>query len=147
MYLDLVTYLPDDILTKLDRASMAVGLEARVPLLDHRVVEFAMQLPPGLNFRNQHGKWLLRQVLQRYVPKKLYDRPKMGFSVPIGAWLRGVLRPWAEELLGDPLQAQNGLLDSDSIRQKWTEHVNGDHDWGRQLWTALMFQSWYQRWM
>jgi asparagine synthase (glutamine-hydrolysing) len=147
MYLDLITYLPDDVLTKLDRASMAVSLEARVPLLDHRVVEFAMQLPSRLNFRNHEGKWLLRQVLQRYLPKNLYHRPKMGFSVPLGAWLRGVLRPWAEELLGERLHAQSGLLDEVSIQQKWIEHVNGAHDWGQQLWSVLMFQAWYRRWL
>lgn len=147
MYLDMVTYLPDDVLTKLDRASMAVSLEARVPLLDHRVVEFAMRLPSSLNFRNQKGKWLLRQVLHRYLPENLYDRPKMGFSVPIGAWLRGTLRCWAEELLDEYLQGGNGLLDASSIQQKWTEHVNGDHDWGHQLWSVLMFQAWYRRWI
>jgi asparagine synthase (glutamine-hydrolysing) len=147
MYLDLVTYLPDDVLTKLDRATMAVSLEARVPLLDHRVVEFAMQLPPRLNFRNQQRKWLLRQVLQRYLPSKLYDRPKKGFSVPIGTWLKGILRGWAEELLEGNLSACTDLLDADSIRQKWAEHINGDHDWGHQLWSVLMFLSWHQRWI
>jgi asparagine synthase (glutamine-hydrolysing) len=146
MYLDLVTYLPEDVLTKLDRASMAVSLEGRVPLLDHRVVEFAMQLPARLKFREQHGKWLLRQVLQQYVPKKLYDRPKMGFSLPIGEWLRGMLRPWADELLGEQLDMQSDLLDVAVIRQKWSEHLRGDYDWGQQLWNVLMFQAWHQRW-
>jgi asparagine synthase (glutamine-hydrolysing) len=146
MYLDLVTYLPEDVLTKLDRASMAVSLEARVPLLDHRVVEFAMQIPAKLKFRNHQGKWLLRQVLQRYVPKELYDRPKMGFSLPIGEWLRGTLRPWADELLGERLNRQSDLLDVGVIRQKWTEHIRGDHDWGQQLWNVLMYQAWHRRW-
>jgi asparagine synthase (glutamine-hydrolysing) len=147
MYLDLVTYLPEDVLTKLDRASMAVSLEARVPILDHRVVEFAMQLPMKWKFRNQQGKWLLRQLLRRYVPQKLYDRPKMGFSLPIGQWLRGTLRTWAEELLGEPLAIQNELLDGGAIRRKWAEHIRGDHDWGQQLWNALTFQAWCQRWL
>jgi len=147
MYLDLVTYLPDDVLAKLDRASMAVSLEARVPLLDHRVVEFAMKVPPKLKFRNQEGKWLLRQVLQHYLPRKLYDRPKMGFSVPIGEWLRGILRPWAEELLREQFENRNDLLDADLIRRKWAEHVNGYHNWGQQLWNAVIFQAWNRRWL
>ena len=147
MYLDLVTYLPDDVLTKLDRASMAVSLEARVPLLDHRVVEFAMQVPSKLKFRNEQGKWLLRQVLQRYVPKELFDRPKMGFSLPIGAWLRGTLRSWAEELLDEQSRTSRDLLDSGVIRRKWAEHINHKHNWGQQLWNVLMFQAWYRRWL
>jgi asparagine synthase (glutamine-hydrolysing) len=147
MYLDLVTYLPDDVLTKLDRASMAVSLEARVPLLDHRVVEFAMQVPSKLKFRNEQGKWLLRQVLQRYVPTKLFDRPKMGFSLPIGAWLRGTLRPWAEQLLDEQLKTNHDLLDSQLIRRKWADHTNGNQNWGQQLWNVLMFQAWCRRWL
>jgi asparagine synthase (glutamine-hydrolysing) len=146
MYLDLVTYLPEDVLTKLDRASMAVSLEARVPILDHRVVEFAMQVPMKWKFRGQRGKWLLRQVLQRYLPRALYDRPKMGFSLPIGEWLRGTLRPWAEELLEEPLVIQNDLLDAAVIRRKWAEHLSGSHDWGQQLWNALTFQAWCRLW-
>jgi asparagine synthase (glutamine-hydrolysing) len=147
MYLDLVTYLPDDVLTKLDRASMAVSLEARVPLLDHRVVEFAMQVPHNLKIRNQKGKWLLRQVLRRYLPENLFERPKMGFSLPIGAWLRGMLRPWAEEVLADQRKTEHGLLDLDLIRRKWAEHVNYNCNWGHQLWNVLMFQAWQQRWL
>ena len=147
MYLDLITYLPDDVLTKLDRASMAVSLEARVPLLDHRVVEFALRVPHHLNIRNGQGKWLLRQVLHRYLPQRLFDRPKMGFSVPIDAWLRGPLRPWAEELLDETCKAKHDLLDSDLIRRKWTEHISNNCNWGRQLWDILMFQAWQQRWL
>lgn len=147
MYLDLITYLPEDVLAKVDRASMAVSLEARVPILDHRVVEFAMAIPARLKFREGRTKWLLRAVLRRYVSESLFDRPKMGFSLPIGLWLRTMLRPWAEDLLGNELNAQREWMDVNSIRQKWTEHKNGVHDWGQQLWNVLMFEAWRRCWM
>ena len=142
MYFDQISYLPDDILAKVDRASMAASLESREPLLDYRLVEFAWRLPLSMKVRGGQGKRVLRRVLYRYVPPNLIERPKMGFGIPLGEWLRGPLRDWAEPLLDEAAIREHGLLDPAPIRATWEEHLAGRGDWNYHLWAILMLQVW-----
>lgn len=142
MALDLITYLPDDILVKVDRAAMASSLETRVPFLNHRLIEYVNKIPQSLKLKNGQGKWILKQILNQYVPKNITERPKMGFGVPIDAWLRGPLRDWAESLLDEKKLQQEGFFNPKLIRDKWTEHLSGNRNWQSELWDVLMFQAW-----
>jgi len=144
MLWDALTYLPDDILTKVDRAAMGVSLETRVPFLDHRVAELAWRLPLDMKIRDGVGKWALREVLYQYVPREFIERPKAGFAIPVGQWLRGPLRSWAEALLEDKRLEQEGYLKPAPVRELWRQHLSGRHDWTTRLWAILMFQEWLE---
>jgi asparagine synthase (glutamine-hydrolysing) len=142
MLWDSLTYLPDDILTKVDRAAMSVSLETRIPFLDYRVAELSWRLPLDMKIKNGEGKWPVRQVLYKYVPRELIERPKAGFAIPVGLWLRGPLREWADELLNESRIQQEGYFNAKLVRKMWDQHLSGRYDWTPRLWAILMFQAW-----
>ncbi len=144
MALDLLTYLPDDILVKVDRAAMASSLETRIPFLDHKLIEYVLKIPHSLKFRNGQGKWILKRILNQYIPKNLTERPKKGFEIPLSSWLRGPLRDWAENLLNEKRLNEENYFNSKLIREKWSEHLSGRKNWQHDLWDILMFQAWVE---
>jgi asparagine synthase (glutamine-hydrolysing) len=146
MFLDTCLYMPDDVLVKVDRAAMAVALETRVPFLDANVAIAAWRIPTSVHFKDGRGKWVLRQLLERYVPKALFDRPKMGFGVPIAQWLRSELKPWASELLDQRRLQRDGFLNASLVQRRWEQHLAGTMDWSFHLWGILMFQAWLDEW-
>ena len=145
MLIDILTYLPDNILHKLDRASMAASLETRIPLLDHRIVEYALRIPLEIKIKDGQGKWPIRQVLYKYLPKEITERPKQGFSVPIEDWLRGPLKQWASELLDKNRLIKEGFFDAEMITQIWDEHLSGKRRFQNYLWNILVFQQWLNK--
>ena len=145
MLWDSLTYLPDDILTKVDRAAMGVSLETRIPFLDHRVAELAWRLPLEMKIKNGEGKWPVRQVLYKYVPRELIERPKAGFAVPVGQWIRGPLREWASDLLDETRIQREGYFNPKLVKELWEQHLSGRHDWTPRLWAILMFQAWLDK--
>jgi asparagine synthase (glutamine-hydrolysing) len=142
MYSDAVSYLPDDILCKVDRAGMAVSLESRIPFLDHRVAELAARIPLSMKIKGGTGKTILRRLLFKHAPEAMFDRPKAGFAVPVGEWIKGPLRPWAEELLNSKRLNEDGYFDAAAIERRWQSHLKGERDSTQALWTVLMFQAW-----
>ena len=144
MLFDITNYLPDDILTKVDRASMACSVETRIPLLDHRIVEFIFNLPFNMKSRHHHTKYILRQIVYKYIPQTLLDRPKMGFSIPLGIWLRGPLFEWANDLLSEEKLKRSNLLNNKAIQTLWLAHQKKEKNWASQLWSVLVFQAWYE---
>ena len=142
---DMRTYLPDDILCKVDRAAMAISLETRVPFLDPDVLAASARLPTQMKIRDGQGKWALRQILYRHVPRDLIERPKTGFGIPVGDWLRGPLRDWADDLLSEESLRRDGLIDPAPVRQAWAEHLSGRRDWTHRLWIILMLMAWRER--
>ena len=145
MYLDSISFLPDDILCKVDRAAMANSLETRAPFLDPKIIEFSSKIPLNMKIRDGQGKWALRQVLYRYLPKKLFERPKAGLSIPIEDWLRGPLKEWAENLINTKRIQNEGFFNSEYIRIIWEQHISKKYNWSTKLWSILMFQSWLER--
>jgi asparagine synthase (glutamine-hydrolysing) len=145
MLMDITKYLPDDILVKVDRASMGVSLETRIPFLDHRLVQFSWSLPLNYKIRNGARKWMLKRILGKYVQQELFYLPKMGFGVPIGDWLRGPLRDWVEDQISTGRLKNEGFLNHQSIRNKWQQHLSGERNFQHQLWDVLMFQSWLDK--
>ena len=145
--LDTLTYLPDDILTKVDRSSMAVSLEVRVPILDHRIVEFSWMLPKKIQLKKNQSKWILRQVLKKYVPEKLFNRPKMGFGIPLDSWLRNDLKNWASHLLSDEVFNKYELLKKDDIQLMWRQHQSNEKNWQHPIWNVLMLHCWAEEYL
>ena len=142
MVLDFITYLPDDILVKVDRAAMASSLEIRIPFLDHKLIEYVWKISHSHKFKKGQGKWILKKILSKYVPNNLTERPKMGFGIPVDSWLCGPLKDWAENLLDQTRLQQEGYFETKLIREKWKEHLSGKRNWQYDLWSILMFQAW-----